>query len=336
MTAEIAVIGAQRPEVQAVLEAEFKVHNVHQEPDRAAALQPIAESIRAVVTNAMAGVPTEVIDVLPNLELAAIMGVGLEKTDVARAKERGITVTTTPVLYDDVSDLGIILAMNACRRIVQADGFVRSGQWLKGRYPPATKFSGKRAGILGYGRIGVALAKRLEAFGMTISYYDPLPKEGVPHQAFPSAKALAENVDILFLAAAGGQGAGHIVTAEILDALGPDGVFVNIARGWLVDEGRFGRRARQWPDRCCGPRRVRRRTEGARGSICHGQRGADPACRQQHHRNREGDGRLRRRQCPFLVRRQGGRHPHQLAATRRCVDLFVSGGSDRVSCLRQR
>lgn len=236
MTAEIAVIGVQRPEVQAVLEAEFTVHNVHQEPDRAAALKPIAERIRAVVTNAMAGVPTEVIDALPNLELAAIMGVGLEKTDVARAKERDITVTTTPVLYDDVSDLGIILAMTACRRIVQADSFVRSGQWLKGRYPPATKFSGKRAGILGYGRIGVALAKRLEAFGMTIGYYDPLPKEGVPHQAFPSAKALAENVDILFLAAAGGQGAGHIVTAEILDALGPDGVFVNIARGWLVDE----------------------------------------------------------------------------------------------------
>ena len=236
MTAEIAVIGAQRPEVQAVLEAEFKVHNVHQESDRAAALEPIAGRIRAVVTNAMAGVPTEVIDALPKLELAAIMGVGLEKTDIARAKERGVTVTTTPVLYDDVSDLGIILAMTACRRIVQADGFVRSGQWLQGRYPPATKFSGKRAGILGYGRIGVALAKRLEAFGMTIGYYDPLPKEGVPHQAFPSPMALAENVDILFLAAAGGQGAGHIVTADILDALGPDGVFVNIARGWLVDE----------------------------------------------------------------------------------------------------
>ncbi|MEM8949066.1 MAG: 2-hydroxyacid dehydrogenase [Pseudomonadota bacterium] len=236
MSEEIAVIGAQRPEVQAALEAEFTVHNVHQEADRAAALQPVAERIRAVVTNAMAGVPTEVINTLPNLELAAIMGVGLEKTDIARAAERGVTVTTTPVLYDDVSDLGIILAMTACRRIVQADKFVRAGQWLNGRHAPATKFSGKRAGILGYGRIGVALAKRLEAFGMAIGYYDPLPKEGVLYKAYPSAKALAENVDILFLAAAGGQGSGHIVTAEILDALGPNGVFVNIARGWLVDE----------------------------------------------------------------------------------------------------
>ena len=236
MTAEIAVVGAQRPEVQAALEAEFTVHNVYKEADRAEALKPIAERIRGVVTNAMAGVPTEVFDVLPNLELAAIMGVGLEKTDIKRAAELGVTVTTTPVLYDDVSDLGIILAMNACRRIVQADGFVRSGQWLKGRYAPATKFSGKRAGILGYGRIGVALAKRLEAFNMTIGYYDPMPKEGVLYKAYPSAKALAENVDILFLAAAGGQGSGHIVTSEILEALGPDGVFINIARGWLVDE----------------------------------------------------------------------------------------------------
>ena len=236
MSAEIAVIGAQRPEVQAALEAEFTVHNVHQEADRAAALQPIADRIRGVVTNAMAGVPTDVIDTLPNLEIASIMGVGLEMTDVTRAKERGVTVTTTPVLYDDVSDLGIILAMTACRRIVEADKFVRSGKWLKGRYAMGTKFSGKRAGILGYGRIGVALAKRLEAFGMTIGYYDPLPKDGVLYQAYPSAKALAENVDILFLAAAGGQGSGHIVTSEILDALGPRGVFINIARGWLVDE----------------------------------------------------------------------------------------------------
>ncbi len=236
MSVEIAVVGAQRPEVQAALEAEFTVHSVYQEADRAEALKPIAERIRGVVTNAMAGVPTEVFDALPNLELAAIMGVGLEKTDIKRAAELGVTVTTTPVLYDDVSDLGIILAMNACRRIVQADGFVRSGQWLQGRHAPATKFSGKRAGILGYGRIGVALAKRLEAFNMTIGYYDPLPKEGVLYKSYPSAKALAEDVDILFLAAAGGQGSGHIVTSEILDALGPTGVFVNIARGWLVDE----------------------------------------------------------------------------------------------------
>ena len=146
-------------------------------------------------------------------------------------------MTTTPVLYDDVSDLGVVLAMCACRRIAAADRFVRAGRWLKGRMPPAQKFSRKRAGILGLGRIGNALAPRLQAFGMTIGFYDPLPKAGVPWQAYASPLELAQNSDILFLCAAGGPGrAPHRRRARSWTALGPKGVFVNIARGWLVDE----------------------------------------------------------------------------------------------------
>jgi len=236
MSKDIAMVGGIQDRVREALEQDFTVHRIDLADDKVEALKPIADQLKVVTTNAMAGVSTEVIDTLPNLELIAIMGVGLERTDIQSAKERGVTVTTTPVLYDDVADLGIILAMNACRRIVQADQFVRSGQWLKGRYQPAMKFSGKRAGILGLGRIGKALAQRLEAFGMTISYYDPLPMEGVSYRRSPSEKALAAESDILFLAASGGQEGGHIVTAEILNALGPKGVFVNVARGWLVDE----------------------------------------------------------------------------------------------------
>ena len=236
MTKNIAMVGGLPDRVREALEQDFEVHRVDQADDKVSALEPIAGQVKVATTNAMAGFSTAMIDSLPNLELIAIMGVGLERTDIRRAKERGITVTTTPVLYDDVADLGIILAMNACRRIVQADQFVRSGQWLKGRYPPAMKFSGKRAGILGLGRIGKALAKRLEAFGMTISYYDPLPMEGFSYQSYPSEKALAAESDILFLAASGGQDGGHVVTAEVLETLGPTGVFVNVARGWLVDE----------------------------------------------------------------------------------------------------
>jgi lactate dehydrogenase-like 2-hydroxyacid dehydrogenase len=184
----------------------------------------------------MAGLSASMMQALPNLELCAIMGVGLETTDLGAARERGIVVTTTPVLYDDVADLGVILALCACRRIVEADRFVRSGRWLEGRMAPAHKFSGKRGGILGLGRIGNALAPRLAAFGLSIGYYDPLPKPGVPYQAYDSPVVLAQNSDILFLAAAGGHSRGHIVTAEVLDALGPQGIFVSIARGWLVDE----------------------------------------------------------------------------------------------------
>ena len=236
MAVEIAVIGMQRPFVLEALESEYQVHNVLDAQDKVAALRPVAERIRGVATNAMTGLSAAIIEALPKLEICAIMGVGLETTDLARARERGIVVTTTPVLYDDVADLGVVLAMCASRRIVAADRFVRAGRWLKGRIDPARKFSGKRAGILGLGRIGTALAPRLQAFGMRVGYYDPLPKGDPPYQAYPTPLELARNSDILFLCAAGGPGVRHIVDAEILAALGPDGIFVNIARGWLVDE----------------------------------------------------------------------------------------------------
>jgi hydroxypyruvate reductase len=236
MAVEIAVIGPQRPFVLETLTKEYHVHNVIEAPDKIAALRPVADRLRAVVTNAMTGLSAEMIDILPNLELCAIMGVGLETTNLERARERGIVVTTTPVLYDDVADLAVILGMCAARRIAAADRFVRSGQWLKGRIAPAQKFSGKRAGILGLGRIGTALAPRLQAFGMTIGFYDPQPKPGVPYQAYDSPLELAKNSDILFLAAAGGPGIRQIVDAGIIEALGPKGIFVNVARGWLVDE----------------------------------------------------------------------------------------------------
>jgi hydroxypyruvate reductase len=236
MAVEIAVIGMQRPHVLEALNQEFQVHDALAAKDKLAALAPVAEGIRGVATNAMTGLTAELIEALPKLEICAVMGVGLETTNLVAAKARGITVTTTPVLYDDVADLGVILAMNACRRIAEADRYVRSGAWLKQRMEAGRKFSRKRAGILGLGRIGMALAPRLEAFGIKVAYYDPLPKTGVSYQAYESAEALAANVDILFLTAAGGPGVRHIVTAETFDALGPEGVFVNIARGWLVDE----------------------------------------------------------------------------------------------------
>jgi lactate dehydrogenase-like 2-hydroxyacid dehydrogenase len=236
MSVEIAVIGPQRPFVLEALGREFTVHDAVAEPDKVAALRPAAAQIRGVVTNAMTGLSADLIEALPELEICAIMGVGLETTDLAAARGRGVVVTTTPVLYEDVADLGVILALCACRRIVQADRFVRSGRWLQGRMAPARKFSGKRAGILGMGRIGAALAPRLEGFGLKVGYYDPLPKPGVRYQAYGSALELARHSDILFLCAAGGAGRAPIVTAEVLEALGPEGVFVNIARGWLVDE----------------------------------------------------------------------------------------------------
>lgn len=237
MSVAIAAIGQQRPAVIEALGQEFDLHEVWAAPDKVAALQPVASQIRGVVSNGMTGLPTEVIEALPNLEICAIFGVGLETTDLALARDRGITVATAPVLYDDVADLAVLLAMGACRRIVEADTFVRTGKWRAGRMPYGRKFSGKRAGIVGLGRIGMAVAARLHGFGLQIQYYDPLPKPDVAYAAFDSLVALAEASDIMFLTAAGSHGAGPIVTADAIAALGPEGVFVNISRGWLVDEG---------------------------------------------------------------------------------------------------
>ncbi len=234
---EIAVIGAQRPHTFALLEAAFTIHRVFEAPDPLAALRAVGPRIRGAASNGMTGLSAAQIEAMPNLEICAINGVGLETTDLAACRARGITVTTAPVLYDDVADLAILLAMAACRRIPQADRFVRAGKWGKEVWPLGRKFTGMRAGIVGLGRIGSEIAARLAAFKATIMYADPVVRD-VPHRHHPDLVAMARESDVLFLAAAGGAKGTRppIVTRAVLDALGPRGVFVNVARGWIVDE----------------------------------------------------------------------------------------------------
>jgi lactate dehydrogenase-like 2-hydroxyacid dehydrogenase len=234
---EIALIGAQRPATVAALERLFRLHHVYAEPDPLGALRALGPRIRAAVGHGMAGLRKEHMDLLPNLEICAINGVGLETSDVAEAKRRGIVITITPVLYDDVADLAIALALDACRRITEGDRFVRAGRWLHGRPPPGRKLTGMKAGLIGLGRIGIEVARRLEAFRCEIAYVDPMPRE-VAYRRVEDAVELARWSDLLVLAAAGRPKgtAAPIVDRTILEALGPRGVFVNVARGWLVDE----------------------------------------------------------------------------------------------------
>lgn len=236
MAIHLGAVANQRPAVLEALEKDgFVIHHVHGEKDWVSALRPHAGEIRGILSSGMAGFSKELIAALPKLEICALNGVGLETSDLAAAKERGVVVTTTPVLFEDVSDLAVVLAMSAARRIPHGDRFVRKGAWPAGRFTPGRSFWGKRYGILGLGRIGTALGRRLEGFGGQISYYDPLPKPATRYTRAASGLDLARNVDILFMCAAGGR-SGVIVTREILEALGPKGSFVNIARGWLVDE----------------------------------------------------------------------------------------------------
>jgi lactate dehydrogenase-like 2-hydroxyacid dehydrogenase len=161
-------------------------------------------------------------------------GVGYETTDVALARSRGVAVSNTPDVLDDcVADLAVGGLIDVVRRLSAADRFVRRGEW---DFPLATKVSGKRVGILGLGRIGRAIARRLEGFDMKISYHSRNPVGGVPYQYVSSPAALASDVDILVVATSGGPATAGLVSAEVLDALGPAGYLVNIARGSVVDE----------------------------------------------------------------------------------------------------
>ncbi|KNA21504.1 hypothetical protein SOVF_042510 [Spinacia oleracea] len=206
-------------------------------PDRAQFLSQHANSIRAVVGNAFAGADAALIDSLPKLEIVSSFSVGLDKIDLGKCKEREIKVTNTPdVLTDDVADLAIGLMLAVLRRIPQCDLYVRNGLWKKGDFRLTTRFSGKKVGIIGLGRIGAAIAKRAEAFECPISYFSRTKKADSNYTYYPNVIELASNSDILVVACALTEETRHIVNREVLDALGPKGVLINIGRGPHVDE----------------------------------------------------------------------------------------------------
>ena len=233
---ELALIGEQQPHVLEGLRRRFKIHSIFSEPDPFAALARVGGGIRGAVGNGMAGLTRRHLELMPKIEICAIHGVGLETTDLPAVRKQGVVLTTTPVLFDDVADLAIALALGCCRQIPRADRFVRDGLWGPKRLQLGRRLTGMRAGVVGMGRIGIEVAHRLEGFKTTIGYVDPAPRD-VPYRRYPDALTLARNSDILFLCAAGGpKGSPPIIGRDILEALGPRGMFVNVARGWLVDE----------------------------------------------------------------------------------------------------
>ena len=224
------------PLYTAQLSAAYQFHDPLHETDPAA-FAKVAPQVRAVAGSGDSKVSAELMAQLPALELISIMGVGYDGVDVAAAKARGVMVTHTPnVLNDDVADLAIGLMLCAARQLPAADRFVRSGQWLKGPMPLARKMSGARLGLVGMGRIGQAIAQRAQAFGMQIAYHTRSPKAGVPYAYHADLLSLARDSDFLVLITPGGAGTRHLVNAQVLQALGPKGILVNVARGSVVDE----------------------------------------------------------------------------------------------------
>ena len=195
------------------------------------------KGIEVVMSSGKGKVPKALMDRLPDLRMIDNFGVGYDGVDVAECRARGIGICVTAgVLTEDVADLGVALALALCRRIPQSDALVRCGSYGEGLKPKqGVKLSGKRAGIAGLGRIGHALAQRLSAFSMRISYYDAYASEP-KYEKMPDLQSLARGCDILFICAAATPSNRNMIDAGVLNALGPSGMLVNIARGSLVDE----------------------------------------------------------------------------------------------------
>ncbi len=224
------------PAAMEALEREFTAHKLWLAPDRDALVADVAPRVRGMTTTGMVGAKAELIDALPKLEIIACFGVGYDALDVAAARRRGVIVTNTPeVLTDCVADLAMALLLASARRVCEAERYVRAGKWPQGHFPLATKVGGKVCGIVGLGRIGRAVAKRAEAFGMTVAWHGPRKKDA-PWPFHAELVELAAASDFLVVTSTGGAETFHLIDEKVLAALGPAGTLVNVARGSVVDE----------------------------------------------------------------------------------------------------
>lgn len=220
------------------LEEHFEVIRLWKQSDPEAVLHKHERDIVAILsTYNSAGVSSKLIAALPNLEIIAQFGVGVNNIDLKAAYGRDIAVTYTPdILTNDTADIALSLVLCLARRIVEGDMFVRVGRWQQGPLPLGTTLTGKTAGIVGLGRIGKAIARRLEAFELNVVYHGRGRKEDQPYEYFENLEDMVQACDFLVLSCSGGPETQDLVDYKILEVLGPEGFLVNIARGSVVNE----------------------------------------------------------------------------------------------------
>ncbi|WP_322997892.1 2-hydroxyacid dehydrogenase [Castellaniella sp.] len=237
--AELAQLVSLGADYDAQLAARWRVLPLFREDAPEARLKSLAPGIRLLVTSARVGVGAETLQVLPHLQAICSWGVGCDALPLEAARERQIVVSNTPdVLTECVADMAWGLLLASARQIPAGDRYARSGSWVaQGKFPLSTRVWGRRLGILGMGRIGEAIARRGQGFGMTTRYHNRRPRTDLPDYGYePSLAELARWADFLVVACPGGAATRHLVDAPVLQALGPQGLLVNIARGSVVDE----------------------------------------------------------------------------------------------------
>ena len=234
---EVLLIGPARPVIVKGL-ANFTLHNLTAAADRAALLNNVADVRAMAVTAPVEPIDDALLARLPNLEIIASFGVGYDHIDANAAAQRGIIVTHTPdVLTEEVADTAIGLLLCTVRELPQAERYVRAGKWLTGNYPLSrATLRNRSVGLVGMGRIGVAIARRLEAFGTPIVYHTRRARPELAYRHYPNLLDMARDVDTLIVIVPGGAATKDMIDAQVLEALGPDGILINVARGSVIDE----------------------------------------------------------------------------------------------------
>ena len=230
------MVGPMMPHVMEALDNDFTVHRLWEAADRATLLKQVAGKVRAIATSGHLGTDAAMMDALPKLEIISCYGVGVDSIDLGHAAGRKVIVTNTPdVLNDDVANMAIALLLATSREICNGDRYVREGKWLNGAMHLTRAIRGRQLGILGLGRIGKDIARKAEAFDMKIAYHGRR-KQDVPFRFYDDLVEMARDSDYLVAICPGGAATDKIVNRAVLDAVGPEGVFINVARGSVVDE----------------------------------------------------------------------------------------------------
>jgi lactate dehydrogenase-like 2-hydroxyacid dehydrogenase len=236
---DVLLVGSRKPVIVAGLEPKTMLHVLFDAKDREALLKSIADKVRALAVAYTADrISPEFMQRFPKLELISSFGVGYDHIDAKWAGSHGITVTNTPdVLNEEVADTALGLLLCTVREFPQADRYLRAGKWLEKHYPLSkATLRGRTVGMVGMGRIGKAIARRLEAFGVTVVYHSRHPQDGVGYKYYPKLLDMAREVDTLMVIVPGGPATANLIDAEVLKALGPQGILINMARGSVVDE----------------------------------------------------------------------------------------------------
>jgi len=236
---EVLLVGNKKPVIVNGLADAVTLHALIDAPDREAFLKAIAPKIGGIAVAYTADkVDAAFMQRFPNLKIVSSFGVGYDHVDAKWAGEHGIVVTNTPeVLDEEVADTAIGLLLSTVRELPQGERYLRAGKWPQGGYRLSrATLRNRTIGMVGLGRIGRAIARRLDAFGVPVVYHSRKPQPGVTYKYYPKLIDMARDVDTLMLIVPGGAGTKNLINKEILEALGPEGIVINMARGSVIDE----------------------------------------------------------------------------------------------------